>query len=535
LPPGGDARSRPALPKAGDVVAGKYRIEKIVGEGGMGVVYAAHHLMLDQRVALKLLLLDSPHGEETVERFVREARAAARMRSEHVVRVTDAGALESGLPFLVMEYLNGCDLAELLRLEGPMRPEDVADTVLQVLAALAEAHAAGIIHRDLKPANLYLALRDDGTNIIKILDFGISKQKTERSQWKELTGKAVLGTPHYMSPEQLRSSKNVDARADIWSLGVVIHELLTGQLPFDGDGAGEVFAAILEQTPAPVRALRPELAETWDAILTRCLTRLPDSRFADVAELAHAVVPLGSGRWAHLVPAIEQALARGSRGKLNTNAALLSAAVAAAVTSMPPPASRRRARARESLVELASRLTPLESGGHARARETRDASTAALATDKTLLADALPARNRAAAAAARKAIATALSDRRTRITAIGAGICCILAVAAFGRGPKTVAAASAMHASVEPAATQSPLSSPEAAPPAMAAAADSAGPSPTPAPADGTPERSPTGGNIPVVDVKSLHRAPAISSAPSGPKKAGPPSDTRPTFLKSWR
>src|SRR6202012_360755 len=137
-----------------------------------------------------------------------------------------------------------------LRHAGPMRQAAVEDTALQLLAGLAEAHAAGLLPRALKPPNPALALRDDGTNVVKILDFGISKQKTERSQWKELTGKAVLGTPHYMSPEQLRSSKNVDARADIWSLGVVMHELLTGLLPFDGDGAGEVFAAILEQTPA---------------------------------------------------------------------------------------------------------------------------------------------------------------------------------------------------------------------------------------------------------------------------------------------
>ena len=518
------------------MVAGKYRIEKIVGEGGMGVVYAAHHLVLDQRVALKLLLLDSPHGEETVERFVREARAAARMRSDHVVRVTDAGALESGLPFLVMEYLNGCDLAELLRLEGPMRPEDVADTVLQVLAALAEAHAAGIIHRDLKPANLYLALRDDGTNVIKILDFGISKQRTERSQWKELTGKAVLGTPHYMSPEQLRSSKNVDARADIWSLGVVVHELLTGTLPFDGDGPGEVFAAILEQTPAPVRALRPQLAEAWDAIITRCLTRLPDGRFADVAELARAIMPLASGRWRHLVPAIEQALARGSRGKLNTNAALLTAAVAAAVTSMPPPVGRRRAKARESLVELASRLTPIEGSG-AGARETRDESAAALATDKTLLADALPPRKRAAAALAGKAIATAFSGRRTRITTAAAGVCFLLAVATFGRGPKTVAAASqaAMHPSVEPVAANPAVAALAVIPTATASAEASAATAPSDPPGD--PPAA--GANVPVVDVKSLRRVPTISSAtsgtPNGTRKGGTPPDTRPTFLKSWR
>ena len=192
------------MPRPNDLVAGKYCIERVVAEGGMGVVYAAQHLALDQRVALKVLLFDALQAHELVERFVREARAAARLRSEHVVRVTDAGALESGAPFLVMEYLQGCDLAELLRLEGPLPPADVADYALQVLAALAQAHAASIIHRDLKPANLFLSVRDDGSNILKVLDFGISKQTSQKLQWKELTGKAVLGTPNYMSPEQLR-------------------------------------------------------------------------------------------------------------------------------------------------------------------------------------------------------------------------------------------------------------------------------------------------------------------------------------------
>src|ERR1700690_1764054 len=306
----GGGGGAPVLPVEGGVVAGKYRIEKVVGEGGMGIVYAAHHLVLDQRVALKLLLVDSPSGAETVERFVREAQAAARLRSEHVVRVTDAGTLDSGLPFLVMEYLQGCDLAELADLDGPLQPADMADYLLQVLAALAQAHTAGIVHRDLKPANLFLALRDDGSNIIKILDFGISKQRSERTRWKELTGKAVLGTPAYMSPEQLRSSKTVDARADMWSLGVVMYELLSGKLPFDGEGPGEIFAAILEKTPTSLRTHRPDLHPAWDEIVMRCLQRAPDARFADVGEMARALGPLGSGRWAQTVPAIERVLAR---------------------------------------------------------------------------------------------------------------------------------------------------------------------------------------------------------------------------------
>ncbi|MEO7109338.1 MAG: serine/threonine-protein kinase, partial [Polyangiaceae bacterium] len=182
----------PRLPEIGDVIAGKYRIEKIVGEGGMGIVFAAHHLMLDQQVAIKVLLVDIANGEEVVERFVREAQAAARVKSDHVVRVMDAGSLESGLPFLVMEYLEGCDLDEVLMREGPLDPAQLCDYMLQVLAALSQAHMAGIIHRDLKPANIFRRTPDDGPDLVKILDFGISKQESSRAGWKQLTGQTCL-------------------------------------------------------------------------------------------------------------------------------------------------------------------------------------------------------------------------------------------------------------------------------------------------------------------------------------------------------
>ncbi|MGD0674718.1 MAG: serine/threonine-protein kinase, partial [Polyangiaceae bacterium] len=381
----GEGRAGPGsgvLPQPGDVIAGKYRIESVVGEGGMGVVYAAHHMVLDQRVALKLLLVDAVGGDETVERFVREAQAAARLRSEHVVRVTDAGALDHGLPFLVMEFLQGCDLAELLRLEGPLSPTDCADYMLQSLAALAQAHAAGIVHRDLKPANLFLACRDDGSNILKVLDFGISKQQSSRAQWKELTGKAVLGTPAYMSPEQLRSSKNVDARADVWSLGVVVYELLAGRLPFDGDGPGETFAAVLETTPEPLRSHRPELSAEWEGLVLRCLSRDPAMRFQNVAELAHVLIPLSSGRWAHLLPVIEKALAKpGPHPMSTTGSALVQAAVAAAITSLPPPMP---------------------------ATSAASAPRATLATDRTLFAEVVPVGDFAPRRRVQMAVASAL-------------------------------------------------------------------------------------------------------------------------------
>jgi serine/threonine-protein kinase len=326
----------PVLPKPGDVVAGKYRIEKIAGEGGMGIVFAAHHLVLDRRVALKVLLVDAMRGDETVERFVREAQAAARLDSEHVVRVMDAGSLENGLPFFVMEHLEGYDLDEMLTLEGPIEPTMLVDYTLQVLAALAQAHAAGIVHRDLKPANLFLAVTDDGRDIIKVLDFGISKQDSDRAHWKQLTGQGILGTPSYMSPEQLRSSKSVDARADIWSLGVCLYQLATGALPFDGDGPGEIFAAILEESPILVRKRRPDVPQGLEDIVMRCLHRDPEARFSNVGELAMVLAPLGSGQWTHLLSGIEQSLVRARRASQG-NIALVDAAVAAAVTSRPAP------------------------------------------------------------------------------------------------------------------------------------------------------------------------------------------------------
>jgi eukaryotic-like serine/threonine-protein kinase len=299
-----------ALPKIGDLLVGKYRIEKQVGEGGMGVVFAARHEALDQLVAVKVLLADAAKGEGVIERFVREAQAAARLQSEHVARVFDAGSLENEVPFLVMEYLEGCDLEELLKLNGSLAVQDACDYVLQALAAIAQAHAVGIIHRDLKPANLFLALRPDGTNVIKILDFGISKQTTSVGREKALTGRAVLGSPAYMPPEQLRNAKSVDFRADIWALGIVLYEMLSGVTPFDAEGVGEIFAAILEKEPPPIRERRPDVSPELEAVILKCLQRRAEDRWADVADFALALAPFGSGKWSSLTETICSTLAR---------------------------------------------------------------------------------------------------------------------------------------------------------------------------------------------------------------------------------
>lgn len=298
------------MPKVGDVIAGKYRLEQVAGEGGMGVVYAAQHLVLRQRVAVKVLLPDAATSELVVERFAREAQAAARIQSEHVARVMDAGSTATGAPFLVMEYLEGCDLQELLSVEGPLPLPEVVDYLMQALEALAHAHAVGLVHRDIKPANLFLACRPDGGNIIKMLDFGISKAVRSRPEDRVLTGQAVLGSPVYMSPEQLRNAKDIDARADIWSIGVVAYELLSGKPPFDGDGVGEIFAAILENNPVPLHSVNWRMPPEISDILAKCLQRKPEDRWADAAELARALKPFGSGAFNSVIERAEQVLSR---------------------------------------------------------------------------------------------------------------------------------------------------------------------------------------------------------------------------------
>jgi len=222
--------------RPGEILAGKYRVERVLGWGGMGVVVAAHHLELDQRVALKFLSPQALASAEIVARFAREARAAVRIKSEHVARVTDVGQLDNGSPFMVMEYLDGVDLSGWLAQKGPLPAEQAVDFVLQACEALAEAHALGIVHRDLKPANLFCIRRADGNLSIKVLDFGISKVTAPgaSSSSPDMTGTTVIvGSPFYMSPEQMFSSRGVDARTDIWSLGVVLFELLTGALRFE--------------------------------------------------------------------------------------------------------------------------------------------------------------------------------------------------------------------------------------------------------------------------------------------------------------
>ncbi len=272
----------------GQILAGKFRIERILGRGGMGVVVAATHIQLDEKVALKFLLPEALKNEEAVRRFEREARAAVKIKSEHVARVTDVGKLETGAPYMVMEFLHGMDLGEYLKKMGPLPLEEAVEYLLQASEAIAEAHSLGIIHRDLKPANLYRIVRSDGSPSVKVLDFGISKV-TNGSDASMTHTSSMMGSPYYMSPEQMTSAKNVDQRTDVWALGIILHELLTGRVPYDGETIPEVCAKVL-QNPAPeLSALRQGLPNELNFVLAKALAKAREDRFDDVAQLAAAL------------------------------------------------------------------------------------------------------------------------------------------------------------------------------------------------------------------------------------------------------
>ena len=291
------------LPRPGEILAGKYCVEAVLGVGGMAVVVAARHIELDDRVALKILLPRFRSNEEIVARFRREARAAVKIKSEHVARVHDVGTLEDGAPCLVMEYLEGQDLETLLGDQGPVKQEDAVDYLLQACEALAEAHGLGIVHRDLKPANLFLSQRADGRPIIKLLDFGISKVGGVGAG---LTRKqASFGTPHYMSPEQLRATDQVDARADIWAAGTILHELVTGRPPFDVDDLTELQQRIKTGEPTRLTELLPDASTGLEKVILRALEKDPDLRFQNVAELATALAPYGSPEASRMVERVK--------------------------------------------------------------------------------------------------------------------------------------------------------------------------------------------------------------------------------------
>jgi serine/threonine-protein kinase len=262
----------------------------------MGVVYAVHHEILDQRMALKILAPDVAQQSTAVARFLNEARLAARLRSDHLCQVLDAGVTENGLPFIAMELLEGCDLARLLyERRAPLPVGEAVEYIVQTLDAVAEAHARGVVHRDLKPSNLFLTQLPGAPPVIKVLDFGISKSDdafgTGHVPANITSSRAIIGSPTYMSPEQIQNVRKTDHRADIWSTGVILYELMSGVLPFRGETPGEIFVQIIEGQATPLSKLRPEVPAALSDIVARCLRRNVDERFENVVALAEALAP----------------------------------------------------------------------------------------------------------------------------------------------------------------------------------------------------------------------------------------------------
>jgi len=282
--------------REGDILAGRYRVERVLAAGGMGIVVAARHVQLNQRVAVKVLTHQAESSQSTA-RFLTEAKASALLRSDHVVHVSDVGTLDSGLPFMVMELLDGEDLSQVLESEGNLAVEQAVDYILQACEGLAEAHAARIVHRDLKPGNLFRARRPDGSDTIKVLDFGVSKalSKDIRAEGTVTTTDAVFGSPLYMSPEQMQSASKADERSDIWSLGVVLYELLTRRMPFDAESMAGLAVRIATDPPTRLLQALPTAPPELEAVIFKCLEKKPDNRYPNVAELAADLEPFCPG------------------------------------------------------------------------------------------------------------------------------------------------------------------------------------------------------------------------------------------------
>lgn len=275
----------------GELIDGKYLVEELLGQGGMGAVVAAHHPGLDQRVAVKLMLPKALVIPNAAERFVREWHILSELRSYHIPRVLDVGR-HDGLPFIVMEYLHGIDMSELLDKCFHLRVSEATAFMIQACHAIYEAHAKGIIHRDLKPSNLFLTLEGDGTASLKVLDFGLSKLTGKNAGSKlQTTTVGTMGSPAYMSPEQAKSAKHVDERSDIWSLGAILYHLTTGELPFQAESSAETLALVLYENPAPMNELASWIPAELEAVVMRCLDKDPDRRYQNALELADALLP----------------------------------------------------------------------------------------------------------------------------------------------------------------------------------------------------------------------------------------------------
>lgn len=280
--------------KPGYVLGGTYRVERVLGRGGMGMVVAATDLRTDRLCAVKFMLLKALQVfDNAMQRFVREGRALAELRSDNIAQVLEVGTLDEGWPFIAMEYLQGADLSQVMTARASLSVEDATEFVRQACAGMEAAHAHGLVHRDLKPANLFLTRSQTGAPLVKVIDFGISKWSDERAKdGMALTSThGTMGSPLFMSPEQCRSAKNVDHRSDVWSLGVILYHLLSDRLPFEAESNAEVLAHLLTNEPQPLEAHVPWLPPALAAIVSKCLQRDPAERYQNARELADALAP----------------------------------------------------------------------------------------------------------------------------------------------------------------------------------------------------------------------------------------------------
>jgi serine/threonine protein kinase len=290
----------PAAPAIERLVAGKYRVERVLGHGGSGLVVLATHIHLDQRVAIKTMLKTALQYRNALERFAREARAAARIQSEHVVRIFDVGVDDEGLPYIVMEYLEGCDLWEALEERRALPVDEAIRYAMEICEALSQAHAVGIVHRDLKPANVFLARRADGSVTVKVLDFGMSKFADRVSERPLTDPRLVMGTPGWMSPEQLRSTHDVDVRSDVWCTGAILYNMLAGRPAYEVDTVARAYAP-LSSAPDPPSRQRAGIPLGLDAVVLKCLRNDRRERFQTVTELARALAEFGRADARHLI------------------------------------------------------------------------------------------------------------------------------------------------------------------------------------------------------------------------------------------
>lgn len=365
----------------------RFQVQAELGSGGQAIVVAAYHRELDERVALKFMLPEVAESTAAVARFRREARAAAKIKNEHVVRIFDVCVTESGLPYIVMEHLKGHDLEHCLQAADKHQLEvGVAlDFILQASEALAEGHRFGIVHRDLKPANLFCVDRDDGSPMIKVLDFGISKINPLAGDVERTDRYEILGSPRYMSPEQIDASRDVDLRTDIWSLGVILYEALTGRAPFVSEIVAELWHLVRTATPLPLTALRADLPPTLNGVVMKCLEKERSRRYCNLGELADALYYIAPPRCRRSIERIRHMAGTPS---LHSTAP----AVSADSTLQAVPTSRRSSRPRTVIVGLGLVATALAGLAATRFAVTPSAPTTPVASQTTsFVAAATPA------------------------------------------------------------------------------------------------------------------------------------------------